>query len=92
MTEDPTIGRQHGGFQLPSAQDQAGRAYEEALEHETVADVDFESHELHAAGRKCVRCGRVIQPGEDVRRTASGAYEHELCPVPLDQQADATDG
>jgi hypothetical protein len=83
MSEDPAadIGRQHGGVELPSPAEQEGRAYEEAVEHEVLSEVDFEGHELHAAGRKCARCGQVIKPDDDVRRTAGGAYEHEFCEV-----------
>jgi len=40
---------------------------------------DLESNELHASGRTCARCGRTIKPDEDVRRTASGAYQHDFC-------------
>jgi hypothetical protein len=32
-----------------------------------------------ASGRVCARCGKGIRPGEDVRRTASGSFQHELC-------------
>ena len=45
-------------------------------------DADLESNELHASGRVCAHCGRVIGPDEDVRRTASGAYQHENCELP----------
>ena len=45
------------------------------------ADADFDSNELHARGKVCARCGKPIQAGEDARRTASGSYQHELCPV-----------
>jgi hypothetical protein len=83
MTQDPSAGagRQYGGVNRPSAAEQEGRAYEEAVEHEAVSGIDFEEHELHATGRTCVRCGQVITPEQDVRRTASGAYEHEFCPA-----------
>jgi len=42
-------------------------------------DADYESNELHAGGKTCPRCGRLIGPGDDARRTASGAYQHEFC-------------
>jgi hypothetical protein len=44
-------------------------------------DTDIESNELHATGRVCARCGQAIQSGEDVRRTVTGGYQHELCPL-----------
>ena len=50
-------------------------------EHFQSADADIESNQLHATGRVCARCGHAIQPGEDVRRTVSGGYQHELCPL-----------
>lgn len=42
---------------------------------------DLESNELKAAGETCARCGRVIAAGSDVRRTVSGSYQHEVCPI-----------
>jgi len=53
---------------------------EEAEEHWLGSDAQVESNELHAGGRTCARCGQLIGPDEDARRTASGAYQHELCP------------
>ncbi len=83
MTEDPTprADRQAEGFELPLPGIQAGREFEEAQEHMTYSDVDPETNELHATGKTCPRCGRVIQPDEDVRRTADGAYQHDYCEV-----------
>jgi hypothetical protein len=80
MTEGETSGTssQPEGYEPPRPGDEEGRRWEEAVEHEAT-EVDFEDNELHAAGRTCVRCGRVITPEDDVRRTASGAYEHEDC-------------
>ena len=46
------------------------------------SDADIGSNELHASGRVCARCGQAIRPDEDVRRTASGSYQHELCGLP----------
>ena len=45
----------------------------------TYAGTDFEENELHAVGQTCARCGRAIAAGEEVRRTASGGYQHEYC-------------
>ncbi len=42
-----------------------------------------ETNELHSGGWTCARCGRTIGPEDDVRRTVSGAYEHEACGPPL---------
>ncbi len=69
------------GFDQPLGEEE-GRRYEEAVEHQTYTDVDFEDNELRAAGQRCARCGRVIAPEDDVRRTASGGFEHEVCPGP----------
>jgi hypothetical protein len=54
---------------------------EDAGEHLLSPDAVLESNELHAGGQTCARCGRAIQPGEDVRRTLSGAYQHDFCPL-----------
>lgn len=77
MTEGP--GSQQTGNEPPLPGLEEGSRWEEAAEHQTYGDVDFEDNELHAAGRTCVRCGQAIAPGEDVRRTVSGDYEHESC-------------
>jgi len=42
--------------------------------------LDLEGNELHATGQTCARCGQAITADQDVRRTASGAYQHEICP------------
>jgi predicted RNA-binding Zn-ribbon protein involved in translation (DUF1610 family) len=52
---------------------------EEAGEHLVSPGIDLESNELHASGRTCPRCGQKFLPEDDVRRTASGAYQHEFC-------------
>ena len=77
MTEGPTSPPED--FDLRSPNEEAGRRYEEAVEHETYAGTDFEENELHATGLTCARCGRSIAAQEDVRRTASGGYQHEYC-------------
>jgi hypothetical protein len=46
-----------------------------------VAD-PHEDNEAHAPGERCARCGREIQPAEDVRRRADGRWVHEVCPAP----------
>jgi hypothetical protein len=60
---------------------QTAQDMEAAGEHFLSPDADIESNELHATGRVCARCGQAIQPGEDVRRTVSGGFQHELCPL-----------
>jgi hypothetical protein len=60
---------------------QTAQDMEAAGEHFLSPDADIESNELHATGRVCARCGEQIRPGEDVRRTANGGYQHELCPL-----------
>ena len=58
---------------------QTAQDMEAGDEHFQSSDADIEGNELHVSGRVCVRCGKEIQPGEDVRRTASGSFQHELC-------------
>ena len=60
----------------------AARPFEDAADIEQLdPDADVASNELHAtAGTTCVRCGRVIQAGAEVRRTPAGGWEHEVCP------------
>jgi hypothetical protein len=55
---------------------------EAAEEHLLIPEVDLESNELHASGRVCARCGQAIRPEDDVRRTVSGTYQHEVCGLP----------
>jgi hypothetical protein len=43
-----------------------------------------DENELKAAPAQiCARCGRPIQPGDEVRRRADGTWVHEVCPPPL---------
>ena len=48
-------------------------------EHLLSPDAELESNELHGSWQVCARCGRVVGPEDDVRRTASGTYQHEFC-------------
>jgi hypothetical protein len=66
------------GVDLPLPGIQTAQDIQGAQEH-LLADADLDANELHAGGRTCARCGRLISPEEDVRRTASGAYQHEFC-------------
>jgi hypothetical protein len=68
------------GVNVPYPGIQTAHDIETAEEHAQDAGIDLESNELHATGQTCARCGRKFQPGEDVRRTASGAYQHDTCP------------
>jgi hypothetical protein len=81
MRDEPTprTDRPRGGVDLPLPGIKTAHDMEEAEEHLVDADADLESNELHASGQTCARCGRPIGPEDDVRRTASGAYEHEIC-------------
>jgi hypothetical protein len=81
LRDDPTPRTDHPaeGVDLPLPGIQTARDMQDAQEHlDTGADLD--SNELHASGRTCARCGQTIHPEDDVRRTASGAYQHEFCP------------
>ena len=69
------------GVNLPLPGIKTAHDMEEAEEHLLDTGAEFESNELHAGGRTCARCGRTIQPDEDVRRTASGALQHDTCPL-----------
>jgi hypothetical protein len=75
----PRTDRPAGGVDLPLPGIKSARDLEDAEEHLVDADADLDSNELHAGGQACARCGRAILPGDDVRRTASGAYQHEVC-------------
>ena len=55
------------------------RDIQDAQEHLLSPDAELESNELHASGQTCARCGQTIHPDEEVRRTAGGAYQHEIC-------------
>jgi hypothetical protein len=56
---------------------------ENLTELEVVPSADLAGNELHADGKTCVLCGQAVKDGQDVRRMASGEYEHELCPAVL---------
>jgi hypothetical protein len=64
---------------LPLPGIKTARDIEDAQEHLQSAEADLENNELHAGGRTCARCGQTIGPDDEVRRTASGAYQHEVC-------------
>jgi hypothetical protein len=78
--ETPRTDHPAEGVNLPLPGIQTAHDMEAAEEQLTDIGIDLESNELHAGGRTCARCGQTIGPGQDVRRTASGAYQHEICP------------
>lgn len=78
----PHSDRPPGGVDLPLPGIKTARDIQDAREQLEDADADMEAHELHAAGRTCARCGRTIGPDDDVRRIATGAYQHDFCPAP----------
>ena len=78
--ETPRTDHPAEGVDLPLPGIETARDMQAAEQNLTDIGIDLESNELHAGGRTCARCGQTIGPGEDVRRTASGAYQHEICP------------
>ena len=78
--QEPRTDHPAEGVNLPLPGIQTAHEIQEAEEQLVSTDFDLESNELHASGQTCARCGRTFQPGEDVRRTASGAYQHDFCP------------
>jgi hypothetical protein len=84
MQDDPTPRTDHPaeGVNLPLPGVKTAHDMADAEAHLLGTEAQLESNELHASGRTCARCGQTIDPEEDVRRTASGAYQHEFCPAP----------
>jgi hypothetical protein len=42
--------------------------------------VDNDTHNLHTAvGQVCPTCRHLIEAGQPVRKTVSGAYKHDAC-------------
>ena len=80
MQDEPRTDRLAEGVNLPLPGVKTAHDMEEAEEHWLGSDAQVESNELHAGGRTCARCGQLIGPDEDARRTASGGYQHESCP------------
>ena len=81
MRNEQTLRTDHPaeGADLPLPGIKTAHDVEDAQEHLLSPGADLESNELHASGRTCVRCGRTIQPGDEIRRTARGGYQHEAC-------------
>jgi hypothetical protein len=49
-----------------------------------LAELEEDPHddnELQAPGQTCGRCGKQIQPGEDVRERPDGTWVHDVCPL-----------
>jgi len=82
MQEEQTPRTDHPaeGVNLPLPGIKTAHDMEEAEEHMLSSGIDVEDNELHASGQTCARCGQKFLPDVDVRRTASGAYQHETCP------------
>jgi hypothetical protein len=78
--QEPRTDRPAEDVTPPKVDLQSAQEVKEFEKQLVAADFDLESNELHASGQTCARCGRSFQPGEDVRRTASGAYQHDFCP------------
>ena len=78
--QEPRSDHPAEGVNVPYLGIQTAHDIETAEEHAQDAGIDLESNELHATGQTCACCGRKFLPGEDVRRTASGAYQHDTCP------------
>ena len=80
--QTPRTDRPAEGVDLPLPGIKTAHDIQDARERLVDADADLETNELHAGGQACARCGRAIRPEDDVRRTASGAYQHEVCELP----------
>ncbi len=78
--QEPRTDHPAEGVNVPYPGIQTAHDMEEAEEHLLDAGTDLEGNELHASGQTCARCGKKFLPGDDVRRTASGAIQHETCP------------
>ena len=79
--QEPRTDRPAEGVNLPKVDFQTAQEAEEFEKQLVATDFDLEGNELHAGGQTCARCGRKFQPGEDVRRTLAGAYQHDTCPL-----------
>jgi hypothetical protein len=79
--QEPRSDRPAEGVNVPYPGIKTAHDIEEAEEHALDAGFDLEGNELHASGQTCARCGRKFLAGDDVRRTASGAYQHDTCPL-----------
>jgi hypothetical protein len=79
--QEPRSDHPAEGVNLPLPGIKTAHDMEEAEEQLVSSYVDPETNELHASGQTCARCGRRFLPGDDVRRTASGAFQHETCPA-----------
>lgn len=80
MSETPRSDRT-AAYVPPIPGERMANQIEDAAESHVDADADLDSNELHVAGAKCLLCGKPIRAGSDVRRTVSGAYQHEVCPA-----------
>lgn len=79
MQDEPRTDHPAEGVDLPLPGIKTAHDIQDSQEHLLSSDAELESNELHGSGQTCARCGRVIGPEDDVRRTASGTYQHEFC-------------
>ena len=78
--QEPRSDHPAEGVNVPYPGIQTAHDMEEAEERLLDTGIDLECNELRATGQSCALCGRMFQPAEDVRRTASVAYQHDTCP------------
>ena len=81
-TTPPRIDDPARDAHIPLPGEKTAHDMEAAGEHFLNPDIDLKSNELHAGGRVCARCGQAFRPLDDVRRTPSGTYQHEVCGLP----------
>jgi hypothetical protein len=65
-------------FQRSNARSRNWAGSQSADEELTDAS-DMDDNELLGAGEVCAGCGKVIKPGQPVRRHANGQLQHESC-------------
>lgn len=67
------------GAGTPRADERHWRKIEDENDLESRPDADFDSNELTDGGNICTHCHEVIAPGQYVRRTVTGDWQHEVC-------------
>jgi hypothetical protein len=82
MPEDQTPRTEHPpeGRNIPLPGIKTAAEMESFAEHYADPGAELEGNELHQSGSACARCGKVLGAEDEVRRTASGTYQHEFCP------------
>lgn len=88
MTRDPSHHQEHENYDdtesffatgTPRVTERHLRKVEDQQDLEVYRDADFDSNELTDGGNVCTHCHEVIQPGQYVRKTVSGDFQHEVC-------------